>query len=221
MVELYAVNVPLQAELSDFSFLFPLLSKEKRCRIARFVRKEDALRGLFGEWLIRSVAAGKCGMKPEEFGIGVSEFGKPYFSNFSKMHFNLSHAGTWVLAAFADEPVGVDVEEIRPIDLNVASIVFSEQECSILAALPPEKQLNYFFRLWTLKESLVKALGKGFGYDLRDFSFTFDDNHYEVRGPVGRDFSFRHYDIGSGYASAACCTDRVFADHIEIRHLQQ
>lgn len=221
MVELYAVNVPLQAELSDLSFLLPLLSEEKRCRIARFVRKEDALRGLCGEWLIRSVAAGKSGMKAEEFEIDVSEFGKPYFSNFSTMHFNLSHAGTWVLAAFADEPVGVDVEEIRPIDLNVASIVFSEQECSILSALPPEKQLNYFFRLWTLKESLVKALGKGFGYDLRDFSFVFDDNHYEVRGPVGRDFCFRHYDIGSGYASAACCTDSIFADHIEIRHLQQ
>lgn len=221
MVELYAFNVPLQAELSDFSFLLDSLSEEKRCRIARFVRREDALRGLFGEWLVRKVAAEKCGMNPEEFEIGVSKYGKPYFSNFSKMHFNISHAGAWVLAAFAGEPVGVDVEAVRPIDLNVTSLVFSKQECSTLFALPPEKQLDYFFRLWTLKESLVKALGKGFSYDLRDFSFTFDDNHYEVTGPVGRDFSFRHYDIGSGYISAACCIDRIFADQIEIRQLQQ
>ncbi len=221
MVELYAVKVPLEAELSDFSFLLPIISERKRCRIARFVRKEDALRGLFGEWLVRSVAAEKCGRKPEELEIDIGEHGKPYFCNCSELHFNLSHAGAWVLAAFAGVPVGVDVEIIRPMDLNVATIVFSEQERSILSALTPEKQLSYFYRLWTLKESLVKALGKGFLYDLREFSFSFDDRDYEVRGPLTEHYFFRHYDIESGYASAVCCTDGVFADQIEIRHLRQ
>jgi len=217
MVELYAAKVPLDAELSDFPDMLSIVSESRRQRIARFIRREDALRGLFGEWLIRTVASEKCALRPDEIEIAADGRGKPYFCNCGTIHFNLSHAGSWVLAAFALEPVGVDVEAVRPIDLDVASMVFSGQECSVLLSLPPDRQIDHFYRLWTLKESLIKALGTGFSCDLREFSFTFDGGHCEVRGPLKERYWFRQYDIEDGYSSAACSTEGTFAGEIEMR----
>jgi len=217
MVKLYAAKVPLDAELSDFPDMLSVVSESRRQRIARFIRREDALRGLFGEWLVRTVASEKSGLRPGEVEIAADGRGKPYFCNCGAVHFNLSHAGSWVLAAFAAEPVGVDVEAVRPIDLDVASMVFSMEECSVLLSLPQDRQIDYFYRLWTLKESLIKALGTGFSSDLREFSFTFDRSRCEVRGPLRERYRFRQYDIADGYSSAACSTEEIFAGEIEMR----
>ena len=97
--------------------------------------------------------------------IGFYEYGKPYFIQPAEWHFSLSHSGEYAACALAREPVGVDIQKIRPVDLGVPRRSFSEEEQQKLRlSNAPEEEL---IRIWTLKEAVVKASGLGLRQDLR------------------------------------------------------
>ena len=86
--------------------------------------------------------------------------------------FNVSHSGDHGLLAFGrSSDLGVDLE-IRNTTTDVISLsesVFSPGEQSKLLATQPESRRRLFFRLWTMKEALIKALGTGFSLDPASF----------------------------------------------------
>nr|WP_084787523.1 hypothetical protein [Anaerobacillus alkalidiazotrophicus] len=43
-------------------------------------------------------------------------------------HFNVSHSGNWVVCATDNQPIGIDIEEIKPIDFQIVYSFFSETE---------------------------------------------------------------------------------------------
>jgi 4'-phosphopantetheinyl transferase len=54
------------------------------------------------------------------------------------------------------------VEQLRPLAfMPLAQRFFTPQEAAVLGRLPEKEQQRAFFRLWTAKESLLKALGTG------------------------------------------------------------
>ena len=79
------------------------------------------------------------------------------------LHFNLAHThGLVVLAAGRVAGVGVDVEALgKRVRLEVAERYFSAAEVAELSALPVDARAARFLRLWTLKESYLKATGQG------------------------------------------------------------
>ncbi|GAB3092185.1 hypothetical protein GCM10027217_02810 [Pseudomaricurvus hydrocarbonicus] len=82
----------------------------------------------------------------------------------SAVDVNLSHSGDWVAClAGVNTRVGVDVEmPRRPRNcLELASEFFAEGEFQQLQALPAEQRASAFYRLWTLKESHLKARRSG------------------------------------------------------------
>lgn len=88
--------------------------------------------------------------------------GKPTVCAPQRCHFNLSHSGEAIALAVATQEVGVDIECWRPLDegLALARSVFHVRELRWL-----ESQADFscaFYRLWTLKEALLKASGEGF-----------------------------------------------------------
>uniref|UniRef100_A0A7C9AL35 holo-[acyl-carrier-protein] synthase n=1 Tax=Opuntia streptacantha TaxID=393608 RepID=A0A7C9AL35_OPUST len=84
------------------------------------------------------------------------------------LHFNLSHTSSMVACGItAHSPVGIDVEEKKRIIkhdvMSFARRFFSPHEVEHLASISdPEKRQQELIKLWTLKESYVKALGRGF-----------------------------------------------------------
>lgn len=92
-----------------------------------------------------------------------------------KLHyeFNVSHSRSHGLLAFAAKgQLGVDVEDWdprRPIDGAIRR-VFSESEQVALREAPPDQRRRLFFRLWTIKEALIKATGEGFRRETDKFS---------------------------------------------------
>ena len=49
--------------------------------------------------------------------IVYSDFGKPYL-NSQPYKFNVSHSGDWVVCSVGNSKIGVDIEEIKNIDIN-------------------------------------------------------------------------------------------------------
>lgn len=88
--------------------------------------------------------------------------GKPRVLGPVPTEFNLSHSGDSVAVAIADRPVGVDIECHRPLEdgAGIARTVFHARELQWLQA--QADFLPAFYQLWTLKEAVLKAMGKGF-----------------------------------------------------------
>ena len=91
--------------------------------------------------------------------------GKPYFPDFP-LHFNLSDTGGYLAIAFSwQSPVGIDIEQIRPVDemLSLIANYFSPKEQAYVKA---QDSLIRFWEIWNRKEAVCKALGVGLQNDL-------------------------------------------------------
>ena len=89
--------------------------------------------------------------------------GKPYFAGETGVHFSVSHSGEFVAVAFAESPVGIDLQQHKSHGDAVArhpklaSRYFHPKEQKYVA----DDLWEGFFRVWTAKESFVKRTGRG------------------------------------------------------------
>ena len=124
----------------------------------------------------------RAGLTPTRFSALASlrfhadGFGKPKLhqneSSFP-LHFSLSHCRSIaLLAVAAGRPVGVDVEEVRPIEAEVADSHFSASERVQLNQLQGDAWLLGFYRCWTRKEAILKAEGVGLSRPLDSFDVS-------------------------------------------------
>lgn len=87
----------------------------------------------------------------------TDKYGKPHvFTDDEKeIYFSLSHSGNYAICAVDKHPLGVDIEEIKVEKYGIADRFFATEE----------KKYVYddesFYRIWTLKESFIKAVGLG------------------------------------------------------------
>lgn len=120
-------------------------------RARRFRLERDRLLCLGAGYLMMR-AAGIRG----EVELRYGENGKPCAPGCPP--FNISHSGVWcVLASGAPRTIGVDIEAVDPAHLDVAPAVYTSRELAWMA----EDPLSRFYRLWTWKESVMKAAGLG------------------------------------------------------------
>lgn len=108
-----------------------------------------------------------CEIKDVVFSFG--ENGKPYLENQAGLHFNISHSGEYAAVAIAENPVGVDIEQIRPVSEGVISRVCTDEEREYLRK--SDNKDRDFIKLWTLKECAVKASGKGLSDNFKNHSY--------------------------------------------------
>ena len=77
--------------------------------------------------------------------------GKPCFPEKPEVHFNISHTSGAVLVGVSDQPIGVDIEKIRPV---------SQRAMRRLAGAVSERE---FFQSWVRREARTKRSGTGVG----------------------------------------------------------
>lgn len=76
---------------------------------------------------------------------------------FNGVHWSLTHKSAYVAGVVAPEPVGIDIETVRPFHPGLPRKIATENEWA-LARIPVETLL---FRFWTAKEAVLKASGTG------------------------------------------------------------
>lgn len=170
--ELFGEHMPL----AFYEMLTPeRREKIKRIRIESEQRRSAAV-GLLLEYGLRQRGYSLvCDHGFQKLGISRETYGKPYLTGTEQLFFNLSHSGSYAAAVFSDEPVGIDVERVRPADMALAKRFFAAEEYAALRAVSDERDMGgrldrEFIRLWTRKESYIKAVGEGMHLPLADFS---------------------------------------------------
>ncbi|MGW6150717.1 4'-phosphopantetheinyl transferase family protein [Bacillus mycoides] len=197
-----------------------LISNEKRERMKRLLNLCDINRTLIGELLIRSLICQKYKINNEEIKFIYNEYGKPFFKNFSDFHFNISHSGEWVVCATANSNVGIDIERVSDIEaLKLANEFFSDEEFYDIPSMNSDEQINYFYDIWTLKESYIKTIGKGLYIPLNSFSIKKESRTLISYKNIPKDFYFRQYSIEPNYKISACATREEFPQDIIIKDI--
>ena len=155
------------------ALLHPDASPDRQRRADRFRFPLDALHCLAGEALLRHALAKRPGWDGAALSFTFGPEGKPSLLGHPGLHFNLSHSGPWVLCALHHEPVGIDVEASRVWNPLPAASAMTPEELQHLATLAPAEASAFFYRIWTLKESLLKAIGTGLSLDPRGIRLHF------------------------------------------------
>lgn len=67
-------------------------------------------------------------------------------------------------------------EKIIPIDLRIGKRFFINKEYEYIMNKNLISRLEYFYEIWTLKESYIKAVGMGLSISLNSFNICINDN---------------------------------------------
>ncbi|KAG2457010.1 L-aminoadipate-semialdehyde dehydrogenase-phosphopantetheinyl transferase isoform X4 [Polypterus senegalus] len=171
------------------------VQREEKDRIGQFVFAKDSKSAMAGRLLIRKLITEKMNIPWNEIHLertpkGKPVLAKPVLHNISqKYNFNISHQGDYVvLAAEPGFQVGVDVMKTsRPgstttVDFfKIMKRQFTDHEWKVIKSAGSElKQLDMFYRHWTLKESFIKAIGTGVSFNLQRIEFHLSTKQMNV-----------------------------------------
>ncbi|XP_068565734.1 L-aminoadipate-semialdehyde dehydrogenase-phosphopantetheinyl transferase isoform X1 [Cebidichthys violaceus] len=176
---------------SDWLFAARCIQQEEKDRIGQFVFAKDAKSAMAGRLLLRKCVYERMGIPWSEIRLERSPRGKPYLAAPLKVSpdsgpeppawsFNVSHQGDYaVLAAEQGVQVGVDIMKTTmpgsssvPEFFRIMTRQFTAYEWSVIQSGGLEhQQLAAFYRHWALKESFIKAIGTGLGFNLQRVEF--------------------------------------------------
>jgi 4'-phosphopantetheinyl transferase len=162
---------PLDRLVEDLSAHIELLDPAELQRLYRFHFAPDRERYALAHANLRRILGGYLNQPAKEISVRANRFGKPELAGeASSLNFSLSHSQSIAVLAVAHGlPVGVDVEDVRPIEPEVAATHFSASELSDLRTLQGDAWLSGFYRCWTRKEAILKAEGVGLHRALDSF----------------------------------------------------
>ena len=172
MIDVYFIDVNVPRQVVDA--LSDLLADGERERAGRYRFDDDRRRSIVARAATRRLLSRYLGADPRGLTIVEGEHGKPALAS-REIEFNASHSGDLVALAFASmTPVGIDIERQRTLrnPLALARRFFSADELTFLTASADINEA--FFTVWTAKEAIVKANGRGIAAsDLRAFTVPF------------------------------------------------
>jgi phosphopantetheinyl transferase len=234
------------ARLDDFAAAGDLQPVEDdAARAARIADPVVRSRHLVSRMLLRRILAERLGCDPAGLRFSASSRGKPVLSAAAaaagapeasgrqpSLHFNLSHAGGWLLVATSMAgPVGVDLEFPRSgVDAGrLARRVFSPSEQAALLQASEDSAAagqRSFYDCWTRKEALLKCLGTGFAAGASAFDVGTGRGTVRVATPGHAidPVCVASLDLESGHAAVAWAagirrpgTDDVIVDPVTAR----
>ncbi|MDF2876986.1 MAG: hypothetical protein K0S30_82 [Clostridia bacterium] len=221
-MSIYAVKITDSKDNQLINTVVPRLSLEVQEKIKRLKRKEDKMRSVIGQLLIRTAVCEElCARKV--LLIEKTPYGKPFLKEYPSIHFNLSHSGQWVVCVVHYLPVGIDIEKMEEIDLGFIKEILTQSEYRQIANNPEEKIKELFYEIWVAKESAVKALGKGLYMPFNQFEFLWEDKKYTVlpKDYTHRSLYFKQYRQFQGYKLAVCAYTEDFPDKIILKQRDQ
>ncbi|QIJ64512.1 4'-phosphopantetheinyl transferase superfamily protein [Streptomyces sp. JB150] len=151
-----------------------LLDERDRARHRRIAVPADRRRSLAAWVLARLVLGAELGRDPASLRFDRTcahcddpAHGKPVVETSGpRPDFSLAHSGSLAVLAVADRAVGVDVEDATAREQPLVAALSARERASC-------RTYADFARLWTRKEAVLKAVGKGLAVHPR---------HVEVHG---------------------------------------
>ncbi|MDL2227711.1 4'-phosphopantetheinyl transferase superfamily protein [Odoribacter sp. OttesenSCG-928-L07] len=121
-------------------------------------------------FLIRKYLKENFSNNYKEFRIDLESNGKPFFRNTDSLSFSISHSGEQIVVLLSKSKCGIDIESVKNYRKEIAKRFFHKTEFEYLESInDTKKQAEEFYRIWTVKEAVLKLTGKGISGGLSSF----------------------------------------------------
>ena len=143
---------------------------------------------------LRQIVCNFMGCDNEQLSFVTNEHGKPIpliDGLTASISVNVSHSGKHGIVGIAPHgKLGIDIEiPVQRKDLEgISKMVFTPKEQSELEKVSGIEKIDLFYKLWTLKEALIKAVGTGFSLNPSRFEIPSDLRKGAMKGA----FKFPH-----------------------------
>lgn len=210
MIYTYYIDVTQFDNETLFQDKLKLLSPYRQQKIALLKHAKDRNRSL-GAGIALDHALETYGLREKSVEYEFGEWGKPSLKYQPNVYFSLSHSGDYAICSIGDKAIGNDIELIKHGRLKVADRFFAREELDWMYAVQDEEEITQrMFRIWTMKESFLKATGKGISLPLGDFAVIVDEDKDKIRVKHSYNAKFYHmkeYADIDGYRVAVCCEE--------------
>ena len=163
-----------EIETDAWNYYLGLLPRNLQEEVIKYRRWQDRQNTLFGKLLVFIAYYMVFDDKLDFSNYEKNFFGKP-FINISDFEFSISHSGNMVVCVFSREQIGIDVEEIKTINIDDFISVFTNAELNKIEDVGPLA----FYELWTAKEAVSKAIGRGLSLGMSNIEVGDDYTIYD------------------------------------------
>lgn len=164
MIAIYYTALPLPLTDTKFVDLLSSFPKNEQRKILSIKNRHYRSASLVGKVLLWEGLKNLIGNN-FNFEIKADHWGRPHLKQ--ELDFNITHTGSYIAVAILENNrLGIDIEEIKPINLTDFQNYFHKDEWTIIQnASDPQ---SFFFDYWTAKEAIIKADGRGLHLNLAD-----------------------------------------------------
>ncbi|WP_333874633.1 4'-phosphopantetheinyl transferase family protein [Methylobacter sp.] len=165
MIKIYCYQFGNPLPDEQWRMYCDLLPNEIQQKILRYHRWQDRHAALFGRVLLKLalLEAGYPSSCLES--LKLDNYNRPSID--SNIDFNISHSEAYVLCALSENGrIGIDIEYIKDIEMIYYSDFMSNSEWHNI--IHDKAPISRFYHYWTLKESVMKADGRGLNIPPKD-----------------------------------------------------
>lgn len=164
MIEVTIANIE-EISKDTYKDFFSILPQKMQEEVSKYRLEKDRQRTLAGKMLLLSYLEKNTLFNLSH--IEKTHYHKPYIKG-SDITFNISHSGKYVVCAFSlSNTIGIDIEQISlQVNLDDFKEVLLENELNKIQS--SKKPFQEFYTVWTIKEALLKAEGKGLIDDIKE-----------------------------------------------------
>jgi 4'-phosphopantetheinyl transferase len=184
-----------EQELTDKLMLLPSALQQAALRKKRWIDRQLSITGkLLLVEVLKLLGKGNISLNDLKY----NALHRPYFD--VDIDFNIAHSGNIVVCCGTNKgQIGIDIEQIKSIDLADYTDYFTPNEWGIMNSYPDK--FEGFYDFWTRKEAVLKAIGTGFHTPLSSVDVADDTIKYD-----GILYYIRPLDIAKGYKSHVSST---------------
>lgn len=187
------------------------LSSKEQQRLSGYVKKDALLRSLFGRLIMQHIALG-LGIEELDF-LYFSASGKPFLHSAEPIYISIAHSGNMVTCAVSRYHLtGVDIEVVKDIKLEPYCHCFTQEEWQYIKNA--DTPIIALYRLWTRKEAVMKADGRGLGMELQTFNCLNESASID-----GYTWYIQDVNIGEGYVGAIACHEYKSIELVDAQEI--
>lgn len=154
-------------------YFYKFIYQEKKDKIKEYKKKMRKIQAITGEILLKNLLKKHYKIDYKDLTFYLNKYNKPYIKN-KNIYFNISHSYNYVAVAISNKEIGIDIEKIRPTNINTINYFATDNEIKYILE-DKTKITRRLFTIYTLKEAYFKMKGTNLD-NIKDIEFNFKDN---------------------------------------------
>lgn len=153
----------------DYQNMLNSLNDMDKDKISKLLKVRNRKLSILSKYLLKSILSQNYHLDYNNIYFNAN--GKPLIN---EIYFNISHSFDLVVIVFSNKKIGVDIERIRKVDLNIINKFCNNKEKEYI--LKSNNIYRNLFEFFCLKEAYFKMLGTNL-FNMKSIEFNIENNN--------------------------------------------